>query len=61
MTARVGTHNPRTVYVDMPDGRSLFVACAMSDGMQQWIAAALHALPPDEEALAGCPDARRDS
>lgn len=60
MTARTGTHNPRTVYVETPDGRSLFAAVAMSDAMAEAIATALNGVPPGQQALDGCPDAKRE-
>lgn len=56
MCARVGRHNARTVYIETDDGRSFFVAAAMSDGMAKAIEAALNGVPPGRLAVEGCPE-----
>jgi hypothetical protein len=57
--ARTGTHNPRTVYLEYPDGRSLFLAVAMSDRTAVAIADAINTRGEDPAVFRDCPPARR--
>lgn len=57
--ARTGTHNPRTVYLELPDGRSLFLAVAMSDRTAVAIADAINTRREDPAVFDQCPAARR--